>query len=70
MHRYGSVAGRLGLLASVALAAASVSAQDPAAEFLGQAAPGFRLTEVRSGETRALEEFRGRFVVLHFGASW
>jgi hypothetical protein len=37
---------------------------------LGEPAPAFQLDEVRSGETYALEDFRGSFIVLHFGASW
>lgn len=32
--------------------------------------PPFRLTDVLSGKTVALEDLRGRTVVLHFGASW
>jgi peroxiredoxin len=37
---------------------------------LGEPAPAFQLDEVRSGETHSLEDFRGRYIVLHFGASW
>jgi peroxiredoxin len=40
------------------------------AALLGQPAPPFRLTDVLSGKTIALEDLRGRIVVLHFGASW
>jgi hypothetical protein len=36
---------------------------------LGQAAPSFRLNNLDGG-TVSLEGLRGRFVVLHFGASW
>jgi peroxiredoxin len=37
---------------------------------LGEPAPSFSLEEVRSGESVSLEDFRGSFIVLHFGASW
>jgi hypothetical protein len=37
---------------------------------LGEPAPAFRLPDVRSGESLSLEDLGGRFVVLHFGASW
>jgi peroxiredoxin len=46
------------------------TANDPAAVMLGKPAPSFSLNEVRTGETHSLEDFRGKFVVLHFGASW
>ena len=36
---------------------------------IGQPAPSFRLRSV-DGKTLSLEEMRGRFIVLHFGASW
>jgi len=36
---------------------------------IGEPAPAFDLEEV-SGDTLSLEELRGRFVILHFGASW
>jgi len=52
------------------LVGSAATAGDPAAVMLGQPAPSFRLAEVRSGQTHSLEDFRGKFVVLHFGASW
>jgi len=55
---------------AVTLAASLAAAQDPAADMLGEAAPAFRLSDVRSGETVSLQGFRGQLVVLHFGASW
>jgi hypothetical protein len=65
---------RLGMVPAVAvaigLAGSLAMAEDPAAAMLGQAAPSFRLADVRTGEKVALEAFRGRLVVLHFGASW
>jgi peroxiredoxin len=36
---------------------------------IGEAAPTFRLEDLR-GETHALAEQRGKFVVIHFGTSW
>lgn len=36
---------------------------------LGDPAPGFRLPDL-DGNAVDLEDFRGRFVVLHFGTSW
>lgn len=35
----------------------------------GDAAPAFTLTEL-SGKTVSLEEFRGKYVLLHFWATW
>lgn len=66
MKRFGVVGTALvGVLAGLV-----VRAEDPAAAMLGRPAPSFRLQDVRTGKTHALEDFRGRFVVLHFGASW
>jgi hypothetical protein len=36
---------------------------------LGEAAPGFSLMDL-AGRPRSLQEWRGRVIVLHFGASW
>ena len=66
MKRVGLVGGLLAL----SVAAGPAAAQDPAAVMLDEPAPPFSLSEVRSGETHALEDFRGRYIVLHFGASW
>lgn len=60
---------RVGALA-LSVAASPAAAADPAAVMLGEPAPTFQLDEVHSGETFALEDFRGSFIVLHFGASW
>ena len=43
-----------------------VAADQP---MLGKAAPEFRLMDLE-GKTLSLGELRGKFVVLHFGASW
>ena len=58
------------LALTLMLAGDTVTAKDPAGAMLGQPAPAFRLTDVRTGEVVSLEDYRGRFVVLHFGASW
>jgi peroxiredoxin len=36
---------------------------------LGEAAPDFRLSTL-DGESVGLADYRGKTVVLHFGASW
>lgn len=51
------------VLAAPALAAA---AEQP---MIGEPAPSFRLPDLE-GDELALEDLRGRFIVLHFGASW
>jgi cytochrome oxidase Cu insertion factor (SCO1/SenC/PrrC family) len=58
------------LAATLALAGGAATAADPAAAMVGRPAPPFRLTDVMSGKTLALEDLRGRTVVLHFGTSW
>lgn len=50
--------------------ASALLAQPPTQPKLDEAAPSFRLPDARTGKTLALEELRGRFIVLHFGASW
>ena len=62
--------GLWGGILAVSVAASSAVAGDPAAVMLDKPAPAFELNEVRSGETFTLEDFRGSFIVLHFGASW
>ena len=57
-------------VATLVFSAGRAAAADPAASLIGKPAPAFRLTDVRSGQTVALEDLRGRTVVLHFGASW
>lgn len=49
------------------LAVAPVAAAEQ--PMIGAPAPAFAL-ESLSGETVALEDFRGKIVVLHFGAGW
>jgi cytochrome c biogenesis protein CcmG/thiol:disulfide interchange protein DsbE len=56
----------LGMGASMAGAQDSVVASHP---MIGDGAPAFDLEEVGGG-TLSLESMKGRFVVLHFGASW
>ncbi len=56
-------------LAGVWLAAAGTAAEGPPQPLLGKPAPLFELRDVH-GETVSLASLRGRFVVLHFGASW
>jgi hypothetical protein len=60
----------IGSAVALSLGGTLAAANDPAAAMLGEPAPPFRLEEVRTGETHALEDFRGKWVVLHFGASW
>jgi len=67
MSRLGTVPA---VAIAVGLAGSLAAAEDPAAAMLGQAAPPFRLADARTGQKVSLEDFRGRFVVLHFGASW
>jgi hypothetical protein len=55
-----------GLGALVAAAQDSGVSSHP---MIGDAAPDFELAEVGGG-TRNLGSLKGRFVVLHFGASW
>jgi cytochrome oxidase Cu insertion factor (SCO1/SenC/PrrC family) len=59
-----------GIALATTLAAGPAAAADPAAAMIGRPAPPFRLTDVLSGKTVALEDLRGRTIVLHFGASW
>lgn len=62
--------GAVAVALAMALAARPGSAEDLAAGMLGRPAPSFRLADVRTGQLVSLESFRGRLVVLHFGASW
>jgi hypothetical protein len=55
---------------ALVLTGALAAAGDPAASLIGQPAPPFRLTDVLSGQTMSLEDWRGTIIVLHFGASW
>ena len=49
--------------------AAGEHVQDPALQWIGRAAPEIRL-ETLDGKEAALADYRGKIVVLHFGASW
>ncbi len=49
--------------------AAREHGQDPALKWIGNAAPEFRLATLDGGAA-ALADYRGKIVVLHFGASW
>ena len=52
------------------LSAGATSSPGPAKQpMLGQPAPSFRLPDL-SGNLVALEDLRGRLIVLHFAASW
>ena len=44
-------------------------AQESAQPKIGQAAPAFELQTLKR-DTVALENLRGKFVVIHFAASW
>jgi cytochrome oxidase Cu insertion factor (SCO1/SenC/PrrC family) len=37
--------------------------------WIGNAAPGFELARI-DGVTLSLEQLKGKYVVIHFGASW
>ena len=57
----------LALAGTVALLAATTAAAEQ--PMTGEPAPDFRL-ESLDGDTGALSDFRGDYVVLHFGAGW
>lgn len=60
----------LALVAGVGGARAAVAEGDgPPQVRIGDPAPGFRLPDLE-GNVVDLEDFRGRYVVLHFGTSW
>jgi cytochrome oxidase Cu insertion factor (SCO1/SenC/PrrC family) len=58
-----------GLCLVLALAAAPGVVGEMAHPMLGEAAPDFRLSTL-DGESVGLADYRGKTVVLHFGASW
>jgi len=60
-----------GLVTVAALAGgATLHAEEgPAQVRVGDVAPGFRLQDLE-GKFVDLEDFRGRYLVLHFGTSW
>jgi len=69
MNRYDKralISLLLGLAAAMAGAEDSGVASHP---MIGDKAPAFDLEEVGGG-TMTLESLKGRYVVLHFGASW
>jgi len=53
----------------LAVAEAAAAGSPPPQPMLGQPAPAFELRDLRGG-TVSLASLRGRFLVLHFGASW
>ena len=55
-------------LAALALTT-TLAAEGPPQVRVGEAAPGFRLPDL-DGNVVDLEDFRGRYLVIHFGASW
>ena len=50
-------------------AAKNPAFQDPAIHWIGNAAPDIKLKTL-DGADAALADYRGKIVVLHFGASW
>ncbi len=62
-------AGSLGGLGVIALPDALNPTGQPPAAREGRAAPNFRLAAL-DGAPRSLDEFRGRYVLLNFWASW
>lgn len=50
-------------------AAKNKNVQDPANHLIGTAAPDIQLKTLDGGDA-ALADYRGKIVVLHFGASW
>jgi hypothetical protein len=61
------------VLAIVAGSAGMIGAQEgdknAPQPMIGMAAPGFVLQSI-GGDTLSLADLRGKFVVIHFGASW
>jgi hypothetical protein len=64
-----TMSGTLPLALAASLVGSAAAAADRPQPMLGEPAPSFRLPDL-SGQTRSLEEWRGRLIVLHFGASW
>ena len=56
-------------LFSCGSAAKNAALQDPALHWIGNAAPDIKLKTL-DGADAALADYRGKLVVLHFGASW
>lgn len=59
----------LALAAGVGGAPQARAEDGPPQVRLGDPAPGFRLPDLE-GNVVDLEDLRGRYVVVHFGASW
>lgn len=57
------------LAAGLAFPGAPTAAETDAQPMLGEAAPAFALQGV-DGKSLSLEAMRGRWLVVHFGASW
>jgi len=55
------------LIASAAMAQAA--AELDAHPMIGEVAPEFQLERV-NGEPLSLEDLKGKYIVMHFGASW
>lgn len=63
-----------GVLLTTLLGSSPVAASEDAPDlsdhpFIGSAAPEFHLESV-DGDSLALRDLRGKYVVLHFGTSW
>lgn len=59
----------IALLVSAASAAQARKGDVSTHPMIGDAAPPFKL-ESTSGDTHSLEGWKGKYIVLHFGASW
>ena len=67
---FGIVAMAAGaILLCCTSAAKNKNVQDPAIRWIGASAPDIRLKTLDGGNA-ALADYRGKIVVLHFGASW
>jgi cytochrome oxidase Cu insertion factor (SCO1/SenC/PrrC family) len=64
-----SVLALLLLSAGTGKAVAQDGTDTASQPLIGTAAPAFELKTV-AGDTQSLDDLRGRYVVLHFGASW
>ncbi len=74
MIGFASAIVRLSIvIALVALGAGTIRAQEESEAapqpMIGMDAPGFELQSI-GGDTLSLADLRGKFVVIHFGASW
>ena len=69
MKKYGRWMLSAALFALTAVVASAEGPDVSSHPMIGEAAPAFDLEEVAGG-TLTLESLKGRYVVLHFGASW